>query len=246
MKPEASVLLALAIATAACDIRGRLPGRPSPGSQVAAPNKVTDFGVLYGSNCAGCHGSEGRGGAAVGLANPVYLAIADDATIRRVISDGVPGTAMPAFASHSGGMLTNEQVDAIVSGMRARWAKPGIFRDVHPPPYADPEPGDPQRGAQAYAVYCSACHGVDGRGAARASSIVDGSFLALVSDQGLRTTVIVGRPELGAPDWRGNVAGKVMTDQDISDVVSWLASQRMEVPGQPYPSSKFTTMGALP
>jgi mono/diheme cytochrome c family protein len=217
-----------------------------PGSQVARPDKVTDFSLLYGSNCAGCHGAEGKGGAAIALGDPVYLSIAGDAVIRGVVSDGVPGTAMPAFARRSGGMLTNEQVDAIVRGIRSRWAKSDILHGVNAPPYADPGPGDPERGAQVYAVYCSSCHGAEGRGGDQAGSIVDGSYLALVSEQGLRTTVIVGRTELGAPDWRGNAAGKVMTNEDIADVVSWLASQRTEVPGQPYPTSQLTTMGALP
>ena len=51
-----------------------------------------DFNFLYARNCAGCHGPNGKGGAAIGLGDPVYLAIADDATIRRVTADGVPGT----------------------------------------------------------------------------------------------------------------------------------------------------------
>jgi hypothetical protein len=63
---------------------------------------------------------------------------------------------------------------------------------------------------------------------------VDGSYLALASDQGLRTTVIAGRPELGAPDWRGNVPGRPMTPQDIADVVAWLSAQRLAFPGKPY------------
>jgi hypothetical protein len=29
---------------------------------------------------------------------------------------------------------------------------------------------------------------------------------------------------LGAPNWRGNVPGKAMSAQDVSDVVTWLAS----------------------
>ena len=90
-------------------------------------------------------------------------------------------------------------------------------------------------GADVYATYCSSCHGPDGRGGKKASSIVDGSYLALVSDQNLRTIVIVGRPELGAPDWRGDVPGKPMSPQDVSDVVAWLAAQRPQFPGQPYP-----------
>jgi hypothetical protein len=68
---------------------------------------------------------------------------------------------------------------------------------------------------------------------------VDGSYLAIVSDQNLRTTVIVGRPELAAPDWRGNVAGRPMSPEDISDVVAWLAAQRPQIPGQPNSSVRL-------
>jgi len=245
MRLQTSTLAALAIAAASCAVCGTPPGQRSTESQAPRPDQVADFALLYSSNCAGCHGSEGKGGAAVGLGDPVYLAIADDATIRSVISEGIPGTAMPAFAQQSGGMLTKQQVDAIVRGIRARWEKPDILGGIKPPPYAAEEPGDSERGAKVYAVYCSSCHGVEGRGSEQAGSIVDSSFLALVSDQGLRTTVIVGRPAIGAPDWRGNVRGKMMTNEEISDVVAWLAAQRSAVPGQPYSSSQLTAAGGL-
>jgi mono/diheme cytochrome c family protein len=193
-------------------------------SQVIPPGRILNFEVLYAKNCAGCHGQEGKGGAAIGLSDSVFLAIVNDATLSRVTSNGVPGTSMPAFAQHSGGMLSDEQIKVIVSGMRTHWAKPDVLRDA--PPYAAQSPGDPKRGEAVYGVYCSSCHGADGRGTARGSAIVDGSYLALVSDQYLRTTVIVGRPELGAPNWGGNVAGKPMSAEEISDVVAWLAAQR--------------------
>jgi cytochrome c oxidase cbb3-type subunit 3 len=227
-------MLASLLATTACGPRISAPGRPATDSQVIPPSKIMDFGVLYASNCAGCHGPDGKSGVAIGLGDPTYLAIADDATIRRVTSDGVSGTAMPAFAQHSGGMLTDDQINAITTGIRARWAKPDALRGAGPPPYRAPGPGDPKRGASVYGIYCSSCHGADGKGGKRASSIVDGSYLALVSDQNLRTTVIVGRPELGAPDWRGDVPGKPMSPEDVSDVVAWLAAQRPQFPGQPY------------
>jgi len=83
---------------------------------------------------------------------------------------------------------------------------------------------------------CESCHGPGGRGGPRGSAITNDSFLALVSDQGLRTIVLAGRPELGAPDWRGNVAGKPMSDQDVTDVVAWMTAQRSKFPGQPYSS----------
>lgn len=210
------------------------PGAPTADSEVVAPNEIVDFGVLYATNCAGCHGANGAGGAAIALADPGYLAIADDATIRRITAGGVAGTAMPAFAQSAGGLLTEEQIDVIVDGIRTRWAKPNVFGSADVPPYAARPPGDPARGAEVYARDCASCHGADQHGGPRASSIVDDDFLALVSDQGLRTAIIVGRPELGAPDWRANAAGKPLSSEDISDVVAWLASQR---PRAPWPAS---------
>jgi cytochrome c oxidase cbb3-type subunit III len=217
------------------------PGRPAPGDAPIVPSEISDFNVLYGQNCAGCHGSQGKGGAAIALGDPVYLAIADDAAIRRAATNGIPGTSMPAFAQSAGGMLTDKQIDVIVRGIRERWSKPDLLLGANPPPYSSSEPGDPSRGSEVYVNYCSSCHGAGGRGGPKASSIVDGSFLALLNDQELRTIVIVGRPELGAPDWRGNIPGKPMSAQDVSDVVAWLASQRPKFPGQPYPNIAKTT-----
>src|SRR5207247_11434672 len=117
------VLLLAALAGAACACNGA-PGRPAADSAVIAPDKVVDFDVLYATNCAGCHGANGTGGAAIGLADPVYLAIADNATIRRVTADGVPGTAMPAFAQSAGGVLSAAQSDVMVHGISASGAEP--------------------------------------------------------------------------------------------------------------------------
>ena len=214
-------------------------GQPRSDSEVLAPNEVLEFGPLFSENCAACHGAEGRGGAAIALANPVYLAIADDASIRKVIAQGVPGTAMPAFAQSAGGMLTDKQIDVISGEIRARWSKPGVLIGTNPPSYAAKSTGDAQRGEAAFKVYCESCHGPSGRGGQKASAITNDSFLALVSDQGLRTIVIAGRPELGAPDWKGNVTGKPISDQEVTDLVAWLASQRAQNPGRPYSASSY-------
>jgi cytochrome c oxidase cbb3-type subunit III len=218
------------LASAACT---GSPGAPRSDSEIIPPSEVIDFNILYGQNCAGCHGAGGKGGAAIALANPIFLAIADDNVIRRTAERGEPGTPMPAFAQSAGGMLTDKQIDSLVRGIRS-WAKSDALGDTNPPTYATQVPGDPRRGADVYRTYCSSCHGVDGRGGSKDSSIVQGSYLALVSDQQLRIIVIAGRPELGAPDWRGDVEGRPMSAQDISDVVAWLSSQRPQFPGQPY------------
>jgi mono/diheme cytochrome c family protein len=219
-----------------------LPGRPGPDPEVVRPDEVLDFNTLYKQNCSACHGAEGKGGAAVSLADPVYLAVVADTTLRQVMTNGVPGTPMRGFARNAGGMLTDRQIDVLVREIRTRWAKPDGLRGQSPPSYSS-SPGDAGRGAGVYQTFCASCHGPDGKGGSKAHSIVDGSYLALVSDQGLRTTVIVGVPNVGAPDWRGNVPGRPMTDQEISDVVAWVVAQRPQFPGQPYPSSPGPATG---
>lgn len=203
-----------------------LPGKPTPADVVPRPADVLDPVVLYKQNCAGCHGADGKGGPAPPIGDPVYLAIVDDDTLRNVISKGRTGTPMAAFAQTEGGMLTSKQVDAIVQGMRQRWTQPQILQGVTAPPYAAKSAGNPQQGAEVFSTFCASCHGADGKGSVKVGSIVNASYLSLITDQGLRTIVIVGRPDFNAPDWRNNVPGHPMSDQQITDVVAWLAAKR--------------------
>lgn len=194
-----------------------------------------EFRTLFSENCAACHGEGGKGGAAIALNDALYLAIADDATIRDVIINGEAGTASPAFGRAAGGLLTGQQIATLVNGIRA-WARPEQFTGMKMPHYAADRAGDAARGKKVFQTFCASCHGSDGAGTKTAGSVVDPSFLALVSDQDLRTIVIVGRKELAAPDWRNDVVGQPMTDEQITDVVAWLAAHRVRYPGQPYPS----------
>jgi cytochrome c oxidase cbb3-type subunit III len=214
-------------------------GQPQKGSEPLAPNQVVDFGTLYAENCAGCHGAVGRGGASIALANPVYLAIIDENAMHNVVANGVRGTSMPAFAQSAGGLLTDGQIKVITSGIFSRWGRKGVLDGTNPPSYAAKTTGDVAHGQIAFGTYCASCHGPEGHGGSKASAINNDSFLALVSDQGLRTIVITGRPDLLAPDWRGDVPGKPMSDQEVTDVVAWLASRRVQSPGQPYSASNY-------
>jgi len=213
-----------------CD---RLPGKPTPEERWRPATEVADFSQLYAHNCSGCHGVDGRLGAARPLNDPLYLALASVLTLRAVITRGVPGTSAPAFAQQSGGSLAEKQIDVLVEGMGSRWGKAENFKNVVLPPYSLQDaiakggaPGDPRRGAVAYQTYCAQCHGKDGSGGPKGGSVIDPAYLALVSDQALRTAVIVGRLDLGMPDWRANLPGRAMSPQDISDVVAWLTSHR--------------------
>jgi cytochrome c oxidase cbb3-type subunit 3 len=211
----------------------RLPGKPTEADRWVAPSEVADFDQLYGQNCAGCHGSAGLKGAARPLNDPLYLSLISPDNLRQVIRQGTPGTSMPAFGQKFGGQLTDAQVDLLAEQMRSRWGSTEEFKAVQLPPYSQQDAiangtgtGDAQRGATVYNTYCSQCHGTDGRGGKAAGSIVDPNYLKLVSDQALRTTVIVGRPDFGKPDCRSLRPGHPMSAQEVSDVVAWLAAQR--------------------
>jgi cytochrome c oxidase cbb3-type subunit III len=223
--------LAVLLLLSACD---SLPGRPTEAQRPLRPAQVVDFSQLYSANCAGCHGADGRLAAARPLNDSLYLHLAGRDVLRRVTAQGVADSLMPGFALAAGGTLTDQQIDVIVGGMFSQWAGKEVTLESPAPPYAATGRGDAQRGAAAYATYCAGCHGADGTGGPRGGSIIDGSYLALVSDQALRTAVIFGRKDLGMPNWQSDVANRAMTDGEVTDVVAWMVAQRPQFPGQPY------------
>src|ERR1700757_3847285 len=213
--------------------------------EVLRPSEVLSFPALYQQNCSGCHGANGKNGAAISLANPVYLALAGEEHLREVVSKGVHGGLMPAFARSSGGTLTDQQVNVLVQGLVHQWGKPDLVAGQNPPTYAATSPGDAARGQEVYNAFCARCHGPTGEGNAfdrkgtsgKLGSIVDPSYLALISDQNLRSITIAGRPDEDMPDWRSD-GSQPLTDQQITDVVAWMASKRVGDPGQPYLSKR--------
>lgn len=202
-------------------------GCGKPKGQAMMADQVMDFHDLYATNCSGCHGVEGKHGAGPRLNDPLYLAIADRDSIRKVIERGRPGTTMPAMATMYGGTLSEKQVDAIVNGIEKDWKKPIDLQGAAVPTYSiDKAPaGDAHKGQIAYQRNCMMCHGF-GAFKGAAGSILDPSYLLLASDQYFRTTAIIGRIDWGMPDWRHRIPGHPTSDQEISDVVAFLSSKR--------------------
>ena len=243
------------------------PGKPGPDPETPRPEQVLDFAMLYKQNCSACHGENGKNGAAIALNNPVYLAAAGSANIQRITADGVPGTAMPPFAKSSGGTLTDQQIHALTNGMIQAWSNPAALKGCTLPAYASTTPGNPTHGELAFSDYCAQCHGANGTGGVSSSSqparssapsalkaasvhtgsLVDPSYLALTSDQGLRSIILAGQYDENPHDWREYVCPPTgLTfydhqlsnvpdfDQEITDIVAWLASHRTTTPGQVY------------
>jgi cytochrome c oxidase cbb3-type subunit III len=231
----------LLVCTSGCD----LSGRPKTAERSVAARNERSFEVLYRRNCAGCHGAQGKLGPAPPLNDKLFLALVPDDELKRVVSEGRPGTLMPAFAADKGGQLTAEQVLLIAEGIKSRWGT--IERGgAATPPYR-PEAGKPDRaradqsGMKVFERACASCHGDHGQGGTYANK-PDGKpvgainipeFVALFSDQALRRLIITGRPDLGMPDFsagQGRPEGfKPLTSRDVTELVTLLASWRDDV-----------------
>jgi mono/diheme cytochrome c family protein len=201
-----------------------------------AEDKVVDFEVLYRQNCAGCHGANGQWGPGPPLNDPLFLAIVPDAELLRVITEGRPGTPMPAFAREKGGPLTAEQVKALAEGIKPRWGSRDKPKD-DVPRYLAPEvkpgevgAGNAEQGAKVFARACAVCHGNNGEGVKRKDQLVhrinDPVFLALLSNQAVRRYAITGRPDFKMPSYAEPrpevVEFRPLTAQEITHLVALL------------------------
>jgi len=192
------------------------PGRPRPGDQAQRPDQVLDFPTLYKENCSACHGDRGTGGAAIALANPPYLAFAGVENIERITANGVSGTMMPPFSNAAGGTLTPQQISVLAQGMIGAWGGPAARIPIA---YASTLRADPAAGQQAFASFCARCHGA---AATHTGSLIDPAYLALISDQGLRSFIVAGHsPPDGPPP---------LTGQQVTNVVAWLGAHRTPQP----------------
>jgi cytochrome c oxidase cbb3-type subunit III len=110
-----SYLVALSlVALAGCD----LPGRPNPADRPVPSDKVLEFSLLFQQNCAGCHGNDGKLGAAPPLNDPLFRAIVSEDDLVSILSKGRQKTLMPAFAKENGGSLTPEQIQVLVKEIK--------------------------------------------------------------------------------------------------------------------------------
>jgi cytochrome c oxidase cbb3-type subunit 3 len=228
----------LAALAAGCD----LPGRPKRADRPVPENQVVNFDALYATHCVGCHGVDGKLGPAPPLNDPVFLAIVPNAELLRVITEGrvvtpAQKSPMPAFARDRGGPLTDAQVKALADGIKERWG-PSPLKAQSLPSYLAPagtHGANKDEGARVFARACAGCHGSQGQGGKdgeqQAGAINNQAFLALISDQALRRTVITGRPDLGMPPFDGNNGRppefRSLSSAEIDDLVALLAYWRL-------------------
>lgn len=151
-----SNLKALLIALGFCFFLCGFNISPSFGQHISAPADRKDTRgtgkTTYNSACAGCHGLDGRGSdKAINISENEQIRRLSDAQLTDIISNGVPGTGMPAFHT-----LNETQTRAVVVYLRSLQGK-GDARNV---------PGNASHGKEIFFGNgeCSSCHTISGAG----------------------------------------------------------------------------------
>ncbi len=73
---------------------------------------------LWQANCAACHGVSGQGPGAPALNSREFLAATSDRRMHHIVAAGIPGSAMAAWSFDFGGILTDDEILAIVTYVR--------------------------------------------------------------------------------------------------------------------------------
>lgn len=224
---RAGCLLAALTAATSLTVTTLTPGcsRPGPDSSVGTAQS-DQFAALFSGHCSGCHGSDGRLGPAPPTNDPLFAALIPEQDLRQVLNKGRPGRLMPGWSKAAGGPLSDEQIDVLTAGIRARGQPEAT---IGLPPYRAPQDqvGNSVRGHELFNTHCAVCHGQDGQGSSKAGRLDEAAFLELIGGQELRRIAITGRPDLDMPDLRTRAqqAGvEPLNSQQIQDVVAWLQS----------------------
>ena len=151
-------LLRLAAATAVC-AASFLGAQKNPVSNNSSDAALGGGRKAFAASCASCHGLDGRGSErAPDIAASRDVQQLSDATLLRIIRQGVPGTGMPAFRT-----LGNLRIQAIVRHLRNLQGH-GAATSVR---------GSPEAGKALFfgKAACSDCHMVNGAGGYIASDL---------------------------------------------------------------------------
>lgn len=125
---------------------------------------ATDGETIFGAFCSGCHGQDGRGLRAPGMAafpsvaNPDFLSLVSDDFLRATIRQGRPGRRMPAWETASG--LSPQEIGAVIAHLRKASGTQSKVETTQPRWVT----ANAAEGKRRYEASCSGCHGAKGEG----------------------------------------------------------------------------------
>ncbi len=181
---------------------------------------------IYQQYCLACHGegSYGRWDTTFrrfvpGIRGASLQATADRAYLEAQITNGRPGTQMPAWGKQAGGLLP-EEINAVLDYLQpseSRRAETALAK-----PSLIPPRGDAARGGALYAAYCSGCHGMAGHGGI-APEIANPVFQKAASDEFIVATIRNGRRNTAMASFQPQVPGAAgFSDSQLGDLLAFL------------------------
>lgn len=178
------------------------------------PQIVSEKGpALYEKYCSMCHGPDGNGylaDEANALSNPDFLKSASDDYILQGILRGRPGTAMSAWGKDKGGILTDEDAEAILALIRTWQTEASVeLKNTT-------IEGNAENGAKVFERWCAACHGKYGE-KGKAVQLKNPVFLETASDVFIRYAIENGRRNTQMSAYKN-----ILSAIDIDDVISYL------------------------
>ncbi len=190
--------------------------------------------ALYAANCAVCHGPRGEGRVGATLSD-VFVTIAPDEFLKETISQGRPGTFMPAWSQAYGGPLTDAEIADIIAYIES-WGttvEPPAPAPPRPPQEIPPVPevsGDPNAGYTIFHTNCVACHGEQGQG--RIGATLTTTFAAIEPGAFVIETIRRGVAGSLMPPF-AQAYGGPLTDAEINDVAAYVLSLQRAVTPPP-------------
>ncbi len=176
---------------------------------------------LYVENCASCHGDFGEGGEnpsrpddiIAPISTAEYLKTRDNHTLQQIIAQGQPNFGMSPFSVAYGGPLDDDEVDALVSFIRA-W-------EDDPPVDLPPEvviAGDLSlAGDEIFDSLCYQCHGPTPNGVRQGPSLATSDFQESRTDQELFEAINLGHEATAMIAW-----GEILTSEQIAQLIAFI------------------------
>jgi cbb3-type cytochrome c oxidase subunit III len=198
---------------------------------------------VYQQYCAACHGNGRysrwdkkfnrfvpaiRGVSLIATATPEYL--------QAQIEQGRPGTQMPAWGPHAGGLLP-EEITAVIGYLR-------MNAPVAPGMAKLPLPGDATAGLSLFLRNCVGCHGMNGRGG-MAPEIGNPVFQQAASDEFIVRTIRNGRVGTAMPAFQRPEAA-ALSDQDLADILAYLRTLGVQKGRRAMAQNASTPSGGRP
>jgi mono/diheme cytochrome c family protein len=181
---------------------------------------------VYHQYCMACHG-EGTYGRwdktfrrfIPGIRGVSLQATAEREYLKAQITNGRPGTQMPAWGKQAGGLLPGE-IDALLDYIQPPEARRLATAALHAP--SVPARGNPERGITLFTSNCAGCHGMAGRGGI-APEIANPAFQQAASDEFIVTTIRGGRRGAAMPSFQPRIQGaRMLSDADLGDLLAYI------------------------